>query len=54
MNKKMVGGLSVKNKEIKAVYDSFIKDGTETTEDLEDSFLPSVKIKMQRESFLGR
>ena len=44
----------MKNKEIKAVYDSFIKDGTETTEDLEDSFLPSVKNKDAKRKLLGK
>ena len=50
----MIGGLSVKNKEIKAVYDSFIKDGTETTEELEDSFLPSVKNKDVKRKLLRK
>ena len=50
----MIGGLPVKNKEIKAVYDSFIKDGTETTEELEDSFLPSVKNKDAKRKLLER
>lgn len=54
MNKKTIGGLSVKNKEIKAVYDSFIKDGTETAEELEDSFLPSVKNKDAKRKLLGK
>lgn len=50
----MIGGLSVKNKEIKAVYDSFIKNGTETMEELEDSFLPSVKNKDAKRKLLGK
>ena len=54
MSKKMIGGLSVKNKEIKAVYDSFIKNGTETMEELEDSFLPSVKNKDAKRKLLGK
>lgn len=54
MSKKTIGGLLVKNKEIKAVYDSFIKDGTETTEELEDSFLPSVKNKDAKRKLLGK
>lgn len=44
----------MKNKEIKAVYDSFIKDGTETMEELEDSFLPSVKNKDAKRKLLGK
>ena len=44
----------MKNKEIKAVYDSFIKNGAEITEEFEDFFLPSVKNKDAKKKLLGK
>lgn len=44
----------MKNKEIKAVYDSFSKNGIETTEDFEDSVLPSVKHKESKKKLIEK
>ena len=47
----------MKNKEIKAVYDSFSKNGieiTEITEDFEDSVLPSVKHKESKKKLIEK
>lgn len=44
----------MKNKEIKAVYDSFSKNGIETTKDFEDSVLPSVKHKESKKKLIEK
>ena len=44
----------MKNKEIKAVYDSFSKNGIEITEDFEDSVLPSVKHKESKKKLIEK
>lgn len=44
----------MKNKEIKAVYDSFSKNGIETTEDFENSVLPSVKHKESKKKLIEK
>lgn len=44
----------MKNKEIKTVYDLFLKNGIETTEGFEDSVLPSVKYKESKKKLIEK